>query len=247
MLELDDIGFAYRAGSWLFRRVCATVKQGAVTAVLGPNGRGKTTLLRCAAGLLTPQEGRVDRAQGMAYVPQAYNVTFAYRAIDMVLMGRARHVAAWSVPGRRDRTAAMASLERVGLGALAGRPFFQLSGGEQQLVLIARALAAETPLLILDEPASALDLRNQSRVLSLLRSLAHDGMAVLLTTHQPDHAHHLADRVILMYAADDVRVGPAQALLTDAALSELYGVRLRSTTFADGPVTRRALATVYEP
>ncbi|MDQ4025804.1 MAG: ABC transporter ATP-binding protein [Actinomycetota bacterium] len=247
MLELDRIGFAYRSGSWVFRDVSARIDRGAVTTVLAPNGRGKTTLLRCAAGLLEPQEGRVRRAHRMAYVPQAYNVTFGYRAIEMVLMGRVRHVAAWSVPGRRDRVAAIAAMERVGLGDLADRPFFELSGGEQQLVLIARALAAESPLLILDEPASALDLRNQSRVLALLRSLAADGMAILLTTHQPDHAYHVADAVILMHAVQDVRVGPADALLTDVALSELYGVRLRSMTFTDGPVVRRALATIYEP
>jgi len=247
MLDLDDLGFAYGDGPWVFRHVTARVRGGTISAVLGPNGRGKTTLLRCAAGLLMAQEGRVHREQEAAYVPQAYAVTFGYRALDMVLMGRARHLAAWASPGRRDRAVAVDALARVGLLELADRLFFQLSGGEQQLVLIARALAAQSPLLVLDEPASALDLRNQSRMLGLLRSLAAEGMAILLTTHQPEHAYHLADEAILMRAPDDVRVGAAAELLTDEALSELYGVPLRSVTVGAGAQRRRALAAVYEP
>lgn len=245
MLELDGVGFAFEPRRWLFRGVSLSLRAGEVTAVLGPNGRGKTTLLRCAAGLLRPLEGTVRRAGAVAYVPQTHAAGFGYQVREMVLMGRARHIRAYATPSRGDRVAAEAALRRVGLHHLAERPFPQLSGGERQLVLIARALASESRVLILDEPASALDLANQGRVLSLLRELAAEGMGILLTTHHPDHALHLADQAVLMVTADDVRVGPAGRMLADEALGELYGVPVRTVCFDDDGTPRRVLVTRY--
>ena len=128
------------------------------------------------------------------------------------------------MPGRRDRLAAAAAIERVGIGHLADRPFPSLSGGEQQLVLIARAVASGSPTLVLDEPATGLDLRNQAQIVSLIRSLVAEGLAVLLTTHHPDHALHVCDRVVLMHGTTDVRSGSAADLLHQTELSALYGV-----------------------
>ncbi|MFH5879850.1 ABC transporter ATP-binding protein [Arthrobacter sp. NA-172] len=198
MLELDRVGFGYNQRKWVFRDVSFTVTPGTATAVLGPNGSGKTTLVRCAAGLLAPVEGVVLREQSAGYVPQAHGSTFAYRALDMVLMGRARHVGVFRSPGNADRAAAVEAMDRVGAAELQDRLFPTLSGGEQQLVLIARAIAAGSPLLVLDEPATGLDLKNQVRVLKLLRELMADGMALLLSTHHPDHAMHLAGQVVLL-------------------------------------------------
>ncbi|MCG8352193.1 MAG: ABC transporter ATP-binding protein [Chloroflexales bacterium] len=245
MLELTNLGFAYTAPNWLFRHVDLHLTAGEIVAILGPNGRGKSTLLRCAAGLLSPQEGSVQQATSIGYVPQSNQVAFAYSAFEMVLMGRARHIGLFAAPRQRDRDRAQQALERVGLAHLAVRPFFHLSGGEQQLVLIARALASESQLLILDEPAAALDLQNQERVLRLLRALARQGLGILLTTHHPQHAQFLADRVLLLYGPDDCRLGPADALLTEANLAELYGVRLRAVTFEEDGRTRQTLAPVY--
>ncbi|HET8982544.1 MAG TPA: ABC transporter ATP-binding protein, partial [Pedococcus sp.] len=121
MLELHGLGFAYTPGQWVFRGVTLTVPRGSATAVLGPNGRGKTTLIRCAAGLLGPTEGTVLRAATPGFVAQARGSTFAYRVLDMVLMGRARQVGRFSVPGRLDRAAAEGALERVGIAHLANR------------------------------------------------------------------------------------------------------------------------------
>jgi iron complex transport system ATP-binding protein len=151
----------------------------------------------------------------------------------MVLMGRVGHVGVFAVPGSQDRAAAARSMARVGIDHLADRPFPSLSGGEQQLVLIARAIAGEQPILVLDEPATGLDLANQGQVLRLVRSLAGDGLSVLLTTHQPEHAVLVADTVVLMHGPTDVRCGPAAELLTDAELSVLYGVRVRSVRPAE--------------
>jgi iron complex transport system ATP-binding protein len=245
MLELDRVGFAHTPGRWLFRQVDLAVRGGEVTVVLGPNGRGKTTLLRCAAGLLRPLEGEVHGSGAVGYVPQALGAGFGYGVLDMVVMGRARHVRAYSTPSARDRALARDALRKVGLIELAERPFAQLSGGERQLVLIARAIASDGDVLILDEPAAALDLANQGRVLTLLRELADDGLGVLLTTHHPDHAVSLADQVALMLPEGRVEVGPAERMLTDGALGDLYGVAVRTVWFDDDGARRKVLTPRY--
>ncbi len=241
MLELAGLGHAYRRDRWVFRGVDLRLEPGTVTAVLGPNGRGKTTLLRCAAGLLAPTEGAVRGAGAVGFVPQARGTTFGFRALDMVLMGRARQVPVFGTPGRRDVAAAWAALDRVGLAHLADRPVSELSGGEAQLVLIARAVAAGGDVLALDEPATGLDLHNQGRVLAIMRELAGQGMALLVTTHQPDHAVHVADVAVLMHGAEEVTAGPAAVILTDAALTRLYGIGVHSVVSGG----RRGLVTDY--
>ncbi|GAA4048215.1 ABC transporter ATP-binding protein [Arthrobacter methylotrophus] len=246
MLELDQVGFGYNQRKWVFRDVSFRVSPGTATAVLGPNGSGKTTLVRCAAGLLAPLEGVVFREQSAGFVPQAHGSAFAYRALDMVLMGRARHVGVFRTPGSADRAAALDAMERVGAAQLQDRLFPTLSGGEQQLVLIARAIAAGSPLLVLDEPATGLDLKNQVRVLTLLRELMADGMALLLSTHHPDHAMHLAGQVVLL-GRTGARAGRAAELLSDAELSALYGVPVSTLSYSDGGVPRLTLVVDYGP
>lgn len=243
MLELDRIGHAHRPGAWLFREVTHAVRPGEVSAVLGPNGRGKSTLLRCAAGLLEPTAGGVDGAGGTAYVPQSHHSAFAYRVIDMVLMGRARHIGLFGSPTAHDESIAWTALERVGMADLGERTFDTLSGGERQLVLIARAIASESRVLLLDEPCAALDLRNQGRVLLLLRQLADEGLGVMLTTHHPDHAREIADEAILLMAPDEVVVGPVSQTLGDTELARLYDVRVRTVAYSDGEHTRHVVAT----
>ncbi len=245
MLELAGLGFAYPHRDWVFRGVDLQVHPGTATAVLGPNGKGKTTLVRCAAGLLNPSEGTVRRDGEVGFVPQARTGAFAYRVIDMVVMGRVRRVSLFGTPGRDDLQAGQRALERVGIDALQHRQFPTLSGGEQQLVLIARAVAAECPHLVLDEPSTGLDLHNQSRVLNLVRELADQGLAVLLTTHHPDHALHVADSVVLMVGPTEVRSGRAEDLLTDQALSALYGIPVRIITYAREGGAGRAIVTEH--
>jgi iron complex transport system ATP-binding protein len=246
VLELRDVGFHYPGADWVFRHVSLEVPSGSVTAVLGPNGRGKTTLVRCAAGLAVPQEGSISHDAPIGFVPQARGSAFAYRAIDMVVMGRVRQVGLFGTPSRSDRLAALDALERIEIGHLADRQFPTLSGGEQQLVLIARAIASESPVLVLDEPTTGLDLHNQAQILSLLRKLVAEGMSVLLTTHHPDHALYLADSVVLMGGPDDVRSGPAAQLLTDEELSRLYGIDVQTITYDQSGGTRQAIITRYD-
>lgn len=249
MIEFDGLGFAYDCERWLFRDVSYRLGSGEVLAVLGPNGRGKTTLLRCLVGLAEPTEGRVLAGGAIGYVPQSHRSTFAYTALDMVLMGRVRQLGPLSMPGRRDHARAVAALARVGATALANRDYPSLSGGERQLVLIARAIAADTPILVLDEPAAALDLRNQGRVLHLLRGLADEGNTIVLTTHHPDHALEIADSALLLGGGADVQAGPAADLLTDATVSDLYGVRAHTLTLApagESDPPRRTIVIRYD-
>lgn len=234
MIEARGLGHRYSRDAWVFRGVDITAHEGRVLAVLGPNGRGKSTLLKCLAGLLAPTEGTVTTTAHVAYVPQSHSSAFAYSISDMVLMGRSRHLKAYASPGRRDRELAAEALERVGIAHLADRSYAELSGGEQQMVLIARALAAQCRVMVLDEPVSALDLRNQASILALLQELAASGLGIVLTTHHPDHALHLADDAVIVLGPDDVRTGRAAQLLDADALSELYGLPV-VTARVDGP------------
>ena len=245
MLELTDLGHRYQETGWLFRHVTLAVPPGSVTVVLGPNGRGKTTLVRCAAGLLNPEEGTVSHDGPIGFVPQARGGAFAYRAVDMVVMGRVRQVSLFGTPSRDDRVAALDAMDRIGVKHLAERQFPTLSGGEQQLVLVARAIASESPVLVLDEPTTGLDLHNQAQILSLLRKLVADGLGVLLTTHHPDHALFLADSVVLMGGPEDVAYGSAAELLTEEALSRLYDIDVRIVTYRADDGERQAVVTGY--
>ena len=245
MLAFEDLGFAYRPGAWVLRRCSGAVQPGAVLAVLGPNGRGKSTLLKLLLGVLRPQEGSVSVQGRAAFVPQLFDVAFGYSVLDMVLMGRARHVGLFAQPSTRDEAAALAALDRFGIADLAARPFHDLSGGQRQLVVLARALVAEAGVLLLDEPTSALDLHNQALVLGWMGRLArHDRLSVVFTTHHPHHALAVADDALLMLGAERFVHGPADAVLTEANLHALYGVEMRRVRFEHAGATVETLVPV---
>ena len=195
-------------GSWLWRRADFSVRAGEVVGVLGRNASGKTTLLRTLLGLLKPDEGHVRTVTATGYVPQSTQLALPFAVRDVVAMGRARHVRLFGGLAAADVEAVAMTLDNVGIADLAERSFLELSGGEQQLVLIARALASDCEALILDEPFAGLDLDNQRRTLSLLRSLArrHD-LGIIFSAHHPDHVFAVADAVVglnietLSYAA----------------------------------------------
>jgi iron complex transport system ATP-binding protein len=212
-------------------------RSGQVTALAGPNGSGKSSLLRCALGLLRPERGRVEldgrdlsglapaeRARLLAYVPQAVPPGFPMSVFEFVLAGRRPHLA-WRATAADEEAVALA-LERAGLEDLALRPYDHLSGGQKQKALLARALAQSTPVLVLDEPTSSLDLRHQTEVMDLLRFLAVEaGIAVLLAAHDLNLAARFAARVILLEQGRVRAAGPPQSTLTPENVALVFGVR----------------------
>ncbi|HEV7318685.1 MAG TPA: ABC transporter ATP-binding protein [Ensifer sp.] len=235
-LDIRNLTFGYR-GRQVGTNISLSLETGEVLALLGPNGAGKTTFFKTILGLLPVRTGNVlldakplstwprrERARRIAYVPQAHAALFPFTALDVVLMGRAPHLQPFSSPGARDRDIALSALRGLGMAHIAERPYTEISGGERQIVLIARALAQEPTILIMDEPTANLDYGNQMRVLSHIRALAASGLSVVLSTHNPDHAFLVADRVALLHASTIAAIGPPDDVLTPAALNQLYNI-----------------------
>lgn len=210
--------------------------RGEVLCLLGPNGSGKTTLFRTLLGLLPalggsvriggkplPEWPRKALARLIAYVPQSQAVPFPFTVAQMVLMGRTVHIGPFAQPSAHDRHVAAEALEALGIAHLSACACMEVSGGERQLALVARALAQEARVLILDEPTSSLDFGNQLRVLERIATLGKRGIAVLMSTHQPEHALRVADRVAFLKAGRIVRRG-GREIIDARALAELYGV-----------------------
>jgi iron complex transport system ATP-binding protein len=220
---------------------------GQVLALLGPNGGGKTTLLKTLLGLLAPQSGEVrlgdrtlasltsrERARLIAYVPQFHVATFAFTVEAVVLMGRTAHGNLFSRPSSADRAIAARVLERFGIAHLRERPYTMISGGERQLVLLARALAQEPQFVVLDEPTASLDFGNQGKVLREIRALAASGHGVLFTTHDPNHAMRAADRAYLLRDGARVGEGAIGLILNKAQLERLYGTSIETVNDSTG-------------
>lgn len=235
-LSTTDLAFGYRRTP-VGRDVTLSVARGEVLCLLGPNGCGKTTLFKTMLGLLPAQGGRLELegravasfsraefARRVGYVPQAHAVTFPFRVIEMVLMGRASRIDTFATPSQKDHAAARGALETLGIARLGDRLFTEISGGERQMALIARALAQEPDMLVMDEPTASLDFGNQARVLEKIRALSAAGLAIVLSTHDPGHAFACADRVALMKQGRIVALGTPEEVVTAQTLKNLYGV-----------------------
>lgn len=228
------------------RHLDVMLTTGEVLALLGPNGGGKTTLLKTLLGLLAPQSGEVrladrsmahyssrERARLLAYVPQSHVATFAFTVAAVVLMGRTAHGNLFSRPTAADRAIAAQTLERFGIAHLSERPYTMISGGERQLVLLARALAQEPQFIVLDEPTASLDFGNQGKVMREIRKLAAAGHGVLFTTHDPNHAMRAADRAYLLRAGERIGEGATGTILGRIQLEALYGAPVEQISDRD--------------
>lgn len=245
-LSLEGCSIGYPGGPVLQRNVSLSVSSGEVCCVLGPNGCGKTTLVKTVLGILPPVSGRVEldgadasrlgaaeMARSVAYVAQRHAQPFPLLVRDVVMMGRIPRERAFGSPSREDFHAVRAALEQVGMEGYADVPYSDISGGELQLVLFARALAQEPKLLVLDEPTSALDYGNAVRVIDAVRGLARSGYGVLMVTHDPDHAFMCRARVALFMRGRDMVFGDAERVVTRRNIRDAYGVGVRLVEFTD--------------
>ena len=239
MLDVRDLAYGFRARR-VGEDVTFALAPGETLAVLGGNGAGKTTLFRTLLGLLPPLAGGIDvdnvpvasltaaaRAARIAYVPQQHTPAYAFSVTEAVLMGRASHVGTFARPGRRDYAVVADALETLRIGALAARPVTEISGGERQLVMIARALAQQAPILVLDEPTASLDFGNRVRVLRALDRLRARGMTILFSTHEPDQALAHADRALLLVDGRPLVLDTVARALTAANIERIYGTPVR--------------------
>ncbi len=242
VFELNDIAFAYRRQPPVLRNLSLSVAESEVLGIAGPNGTGKSTLFGVMAGLLAPDSGearlngvllsgmrRRDIARQVALVPQTEHAAFPFTVEQTVLMGRTPHLASpLAAESREDRRIAREVIEAVGLGPLAARPVQQLSGGDRQLVLLARALAQDAPALLLDEPTASLDLAHQQAVARLVRGLAAErNRTVVLIAHDLNLAAMVCDRIAILHEGRIAESGPPADVLKEELIRSVWGAGVR--------------------
>ena len=234
MLSVQKLAFSYGREPVL-DKVSFEMPSGQLCGLLGPNGSGKTTLFKCCLNHIKAYQGSVliegietrgmpakRMARAAAYVPQEHQPPFPFQVKDIVLMGRTPHLGAFSLVSRRDKQKTMEVLEDLGLVPLANRQYNQLSGGQRQLVLLARAMAQESPVMLLDEPTSALDLNNQIKIWRTIRRLSREGRTVLACSHDPNHLLWFCDRVVVLHDRQVLAQGEPAATITETLLDRLY-------------------------
>ena len=247
-LVIEDLSFSYGKQN-ILDHISFRAEGGELLAVLGPNGAGKTTLFKCILGLKKGYTGTVsvdgtdvrqfsnrELAHRIASIPQIHPMSFQYSVMDMVLMGTSHMISPVSVPGKEQERIALEALDRLGISELSARPYDQLSGGEQQLVFIARALAQQAKILIMDEPTASLDYGNRTHVLSLIRKLADEGYTILMSTHDPQHALWYGTKALALSNGSVTAFGTPTEVLTEELLSGLYGKEIRLFDTPSGPV-----------
>lgn len=255
ILEVNNLSFSYHHRRTIFRGVDFNVAQGEILSILGPNGSGKTTLLNCLANLYSPDSGEIllngrpmskmnlrQVARVIGYVPQIHTPAYAFSVREFAVMGRTPYIGAFTLPGAEDYRIADEALERMGIAHLRDKPYTEISGGERQQVTIARVIAQKPQLILLDEPTAHLDYGNQHRVVQMVRELAAEGYALIMTTHNPDHAIILNGKVAILNREGVLSVGRAAETLSAEILSSLYSLSIKTIYDEDA---KRTICVVY--
>ena len=246
-IEVKNLRFRYGARP-VIGDVSFTAEKGELLAVLGPNGVGKSTLFRCLLGSLKPVGGEIlvdgkelgaysrrELAKKIAYIPQSHSPAFDHTVLDSVLMGMTAQLGVFEQPGQAQREKAMQMLRALGMEKLSSRSCMKISGGERQLMLLARALVQDASMLIMDEPTANLDYGNSCRVMERVKRLGQNGYTIIFSTHDPNQAFSYATKVLALKDGGVMAVGAPEAVLTEDVLSRLYGI----------PVARCEMETVF--
>mgnify|MGYP001661515206 CR=1 FL=1 len=246
-IEVKNLRFRYGARP-VIGDVSFTAEKGELLAVLGPNGVGKSTLFRCLLGFLKPVGGEIlvdgkelgaysrrELAKKIAYIPQSHSPAFDHTVLDNVLMGMTAQLGVFEQPGQAQREKALQMLRALGIEKLADRGCMKISGGERQLMLLARALVQDASMLIMDEPTANLDYGNSCRVMERVKKLGQTGYTIIFSTHDPNQAFSYATKVLALKDGGVMAVGAPEAVLTEDVLSRLYGI----------PVARCEMETVF--
>lgn len=238
ILSLHDVTFAYR-NHIVLHNVSFSVKEGDFFCVLGPNGVGKSTLFRCILGMNSNYKGKIQvgnkplhtystkaLAQYMSYIPQYTTPIFSYTVFQVVLMGTTAKLSMFGNPKKIQEEKALYALRQLGIEMLKNKRIDEISGGERQLVLIARAIAQDARLIIMDEPTANLDYGNQVRVLEILKYLTKKGYSILMSTHNPEQAFLYGTHIVMLKNGQIVSKGNPEEVLTEQVLSDTYGVEI---------------------
>lgn len=244
MLSVREVYFRHKGKAEdILKGISFDAQKGSITTILGPNGSGKTTLFKCVSGLWKYYRGEIffdknavdklsfrKRARIFSVVPQEHEPPFPYSVYDVVLMGRASYIGVFSSPGKKDYEMAEEALKIVGIEHLKDKPYTKISGGERQLTLIARALAQNSPVMLLDEPTSHLDFRNQINVLKKIREIAEEkALTVVMTLHDPNMAGLFSDKVVVINSGTKIAEGLPNEIITEALIKKIYDVEVRKS------------------
>lgn len=241
MLEVKNLSFSYDGNHAVFHDVNFTVNKGEILSILGANGAGKSTLLNCIANLTRPQSGEIilngqpmakmslrDVAFIVGYVPQVHTPAYAFSVREFTVMGRTPYIGSFASPSTKDYAIAEKALERMRIMHLCHKAYTEISGGERQQVTIARIIAQQSQLILMDEPTAHLDFGNQYRVVHMIRELAAEGYTIVITTHNPEHAIILGGKAAILDHRGQLHVGLAKDTLSAQTLSELYGIKIKT-------------------